>query len=108
MEINLENLDAMIAKGRELKQLLKETPEILTYLRLMNDCGEKNYMPKVDDVLIRSGEAAEILGVNKSAISYFVKTGQLRGYFVGEASHLKFWRSEVKALAKPARLGVSE
>ena len=101
MEINLENLDALIAKGRELKQLLKDTPEIITYLRLMNESGGKISLPKIDDVLIRSGEAAEILGVNKSAISHFVKTGQLRGYIVAGSSHLKFWRSEVKALAKP-------
>lgn len=106
-DFNLENLDALIMKGRELKKLLTETPEILTYLRLVKENGNETFLPKVDDVLIRSGEAAAILGVNKSVISHFVKTGQLRGYFVGEASHLKFWRSEVKALAKPARLGVS-
>lgn len=47
-------------------------------------------------------ETAEILGVNKSSISQFLKTGQLRGYIVAGSSRLIFWRSEVKALAKPA------
>lgn len=102
-EINLKNLDALISKAQELKKLLKETPEILSYLQLLKELdAEKLSLPKVDDVLLKSSEAAEILGVNKSSISQFVKTGQLRGYIVAGSSWLRFWRSEVKALAKPA------
>ena len=93
-DLNLENLDALIEKVRELKKLLKETPEILTYLRLINESRvERISLPKVDDVLIRSGDAAEILGVGKSTIGHYVKTGQLRGYYVAGSSHLRFWRS---------------
>ena len=99
--LNLEKLDALIAKGKELKKLLTQTPEILTYLRLINEIDdEKIQMPKVDDVLIRAGDAARILGVNQSTINRYVKSGQLRSYIVAGSSHLKFWRSEVKALAK--------
>lgn len=102
-EFSLANLDALIAKGRELKQLLTETPEILTYLRLVSELdAEKLSLPKVDDVLLRSGDAAKILGVSPSLIRSYVKSGKLNGYFVAGSSHLKFWRSEVKALAKLA------
>ena len=34
-DFSLEKLDALIAKGRELKKLLTQTPEILTYLQLI-------------------------------------------------------------------------
>lgn len=102
-DFSLEKLDALIAKGRELKKLLTQTPEILTYLQLINDIdNDKIQAPKVDDVLIRAGEAARILDVNQSTISHYVKSGRLRGYLVAGSSHLKFWRSEVKALATPA------
>ena len=102
-EISLEKLDALIEKGRELKKLLTQTPEILTYLQLINDIDDdKIQTPKIDDVLIRAGDAARILGVNQSTISHYVKSGRLRGYLVAGSSHLKFWRSEVKALAVPA------
>lgn len=100
-ELSLENLDALIAKGRELKQLLTETPEILSYLRLVNELDtEKLSPPKVDDVLLRSGDAAKILGVSPSLIRQYVKNGKLNGYIVAGSNHLRFWRSEVKALAK--------
>ena len=101
-DFSLEKLDALIAKGRELKKLLTQTPEILTYLQLINDIdNDKIQTPKVDDMLIRAGDAARILGVNQSTISHYVKSGRLRGYLIAGSSHLKFWRSEVKALAIP-------
>ena len=101
MEVNFENLDALITKAQELKKLLKESPEILAYLRLINEVGaEKLSTPKVDDVLLRSGEVAKILGVSVAAINHYVKTGKLKRYLIAGSTHWRYWRSEVKALAQ--------
>ena len=101
MEVNFENLDALITKAQELKKLLSESPEIITYLRLINEVdAEKLSTLKVDDVLLRSGEAAKILGVDSSAITRYVKAGKLKRYLIAGSTHWRYWRSEVKALAQ--------
>lgn len=99
--LNLENLDTLISKAKELQHLLEESPEILAYLRLINETdARKLFPPKYDDVLLRVGDAAKILGVNSSTIHKYVKSGKLNRYYVEGSSHSRFWRSEVKALAK--------
>ena len=100
-EINLENLNALVEKAVELKQVLSESPEILQYLRLIKEIGaEKVEVPRVDDVLLRAGDAAKILGVGQSRINAYVREGKLSRYYVEGSSHSRFWRSQVKALAK--------
>ena len=70
---SFENLDALL---------------ILTYLQLINGMDkEKLSLPKVDDILIRIGEAAKILGVNQATIRQLVKSRKLRGYIVEGSSH---------------------
>ena len=103
-EINLEALEKLLKKGRELKQLLKETPEILEYLRLLEKFsnGERSIIPIPTDKLVKSGEAAEVLGVNKATIDGYAKAGILTPLYTAGSTHKKFWLSEVKAVAKKA------
>lgn len=96
-EISLENLNALVEKGRELQKLLTETPEIIDYLRLINS---GNALPLKTDMLIRVGEAAKILCVSKSTIYQFVIEKILTPYYTADSKQMKFWYSEVKALAK--------
>lgn len=104
MEIDTEKLDALIKKAQELERLLKESPEIIAYLRLMKEIdAEKLNPPKIDDVLLRRGEAAKILGVSQGAISRYAKEGKLKRYLVAGSSHWRYWRSEVKALAQEVK-----
>ena len=98
-QISLADLDVLVKKAGELKKILQETPEIITYLQLVKDLGdEKAVMPIQTDVLIRAGQAATILGVDKSLIYRYVEEGRLRPYRTPPASHMKFWLSEVKAI----------
>ena len=102
-EISLETLNALIEKGKELKALLKETPEILEYLRLTDKLnGEKNILPIVSDRLIRAGEAAEVLGVNSATICRYAREGILTPFKVDGSNQNKFWLSQVKAIARKA------
>ena len=89
-EISLENLNALVSKGRELQKILTETPEILEYLRLIQR-GENN-------VLV--GEAAKILCVSKATIYRYALDKALTPYYTAGSEQMKFWYSEVKALAK--------
>ena len=45
--LDMESLEAMLAKARELQAVLRETPEILAFLRLAKDTnGESRVVPK--------------------------------------------------------------
>ena len=98
--INMEDLDAMVEKGRELKKLLSETPEILRFAECAKDCREAPILVAQSDVLIRAQAAAEILCVSKSTIYSFVQQGLLDAYVTPGSFHKKFWLSQVKAIAK--------
>lgn len=39
--MELAELSALVTEGQKLKQLLTETPEILTFLQLTHDTGER-------------------------------------------------------------------
>lgn len=99
-EINLENLNTLVTKGRELQQLLTETPEILEYLRLIQSGGANKILPTNTDKLVRIGEAAQILCVSKSLIYRYAAERTLTPYYTADSKQMKFWYSEVKALAK--------
>ena len=98
-EISLDSLDSLVNKGRELQKLLTETPEILEYLRLIKD-GENNVLTTKTDVLVRVGEAAKILCVSKATIYRYAVERKLTPYYTADSKQMKFWYSEVKALAK--------
>ena len=98
-ELTLENLNNLIEKGQELKKLLQETPEILDYLKVVENL-QGAILPIPADRLVRTGEAAKILCVSKDLISYYAKTGILTPFYTAGSTHKKFWLSEVKAVAK--------
>ena len=89
-EISLENLNALVTAGEKLKRLLQDTPEVLEYLRL------------VSGVLVRAGEAAQVLGVNKETIYRYAEEKLLTPLYTPHSNQMKFWLSEVKSVAKKA------
>ena len=95
MEINLEELREA---ARLLHEMAIDAEKILPVLQFM----EKNpgaVLPAVTDRLVRTGEAAKILGIGKTQIGQLVKAGALTPLYVDSAQR-KFWLSEVQALPK--------
>ena len=101
-EISLESLNLLVERARELQKLLTESPEILEYLRLIRQ-GENNILPIKSDVLIRVGEAAKILCVSKATIYKYAVDRKLTPYYTANSEQMKFWYSDVKALAKKGK-----
>lgn len=97
-EINLENLSALVEKGRELQILLTESPEILEYLRLIQ--RNESIVPQKTDTLIRVNQAAKILCTSKAVIYRYAAERILTPYYTADSRQMKFWYSEVKALAR--------
>lgn len=60
------------------------------------------------DRLVRAGEAAKILGVNKSTIGALCRAGLLTPLYV-DSEQKRFWLSEVKAIPQkqPWRISVN-
>ena len=56
MELNAEKLDAVTSKAEELRQMLKETPELSAYLRLTNEIEAEKLNPPEMRHRFRSGE----------------------------------------------------
>jgi len=95
--VNMDDLSALVDKGRELQTILRGNPDIIQFLQLMKDTGESMAaMPVKTDTLIRAGEAADVLGVDKGLIYTYVREGVLRPYYTPHSRHMKFWLSEVK------------
>lgn len=95
-------LDALVAKGRELQSLLKETPGILNFLQLIKETGQiMAVLPAQSDALICAGEAAGILKVDRGSIYRYEKAGLLKAYYTPGSLRKKFWLSDVKELASP-------
>ena len=93
MEINLEELREA---ARLLHEMVADAEKILPVLQFM----EKNpgaVLPIATDRLVRTGEAAKILGIGKTQIGQLVKAGLLVPVYVDSAPR-KFWLSEVQAL----------
>lgn len=97
MVMNLENLDLLIDKAQQLKDLLQGTPEIIQYLNLADNL-QGAVLPIPTDRLIRTGEAAKVLNVSKATISHYAKTGILTPLYTPGSTHQKFWLSKVKAV----------
>lgn len=76
--------------------------DVMPFIEAVRDLDSLN-LPT--DRLIRSSEAAQILGVGKASISAFVKAGLLTPLYVN-SDQRRFWLSEVKALprTKPWRI----
>ena len=87
--INLDDLANFITQAQKLQDILHD---VVPYIEVI-----KQGMP--NDRLIRAGEAARILGVSKTKIGHYVKSGLLKPYYT-DSEFQKFWLSEVKALPK--------
>ena len=96
--MELENLNQLVESAQKLQRLLKTSPEILECLRLLqNPKTVEILMPIKPDVT--AGEAAKVLGVNKSAIYSAVSAKLLTPMFTPHSNIKKFWLSDVKKLA---------
>jgi hypothetical protein len=92
--LRLDDLEAMIQKGKELQDLLRQSPEIVAFVEGIQQAKEPVLLLE-NDRLVRAGEAASILGVNKTSIGEFVKQGLLTPYFTPGSSSRKFLLSEL-------------
>jgi excisionase family DNA binding protein len=99
--IKIDDLDALITKGRELKQLLQSSPEIAAFADGLRQSREPVLLME-HDRLVRAGEAASILGVNKSTIGKYVNDGLLTAYFTPGSTSRKFRISELWKIPKEA------
>lgn len=105
--MNTLDLDALEKFTRKAQKLQTIAAQLQPFLELVNAFGDKDLtMPT--DKLIRSHEAAEILGVGKATISEFVKAGLLTPLYVN-SDQRRFWLSEVMKVPrkKPWRLEAS-
>lgn len=103
--VELSDLEAMVQKGQELKTLLKETPEILSFMKCLHKTGEKQIILPVNlDVLVMANQAAKVLGTDKSNIYRYVREGLLQPFYTPHSQYMKFWLSDVKALARKERI----
>ena len=103
-ELDLNALEKFTRKAQKLQVI---ATELQPFLELVNAFGDKDLtMPT--DKLIRSHEAAEILGVGKATISEFVKAGLLTPLYVN-SDQRRFWLSDVMKVPrkKPWRLEAS-
>ena len=100
--ISLDALDAMLAKGQELKALLESSPEIAAFAEALRETkGPILVLP--GERFIRAGEAAKILGVNENTISQYARQGRLTAYYTPGSSHRKYMLSAVLALPQMAQ-----
>lgn len=101
--VSMADLDALVAKGRELQAILKESPSVLQFLQLVKETGQNMaVLPVQSDALICAGEAAGILKVDRGSIYRYEKEGLLKAYYTPGSPRKKFWLSEVKGLVSPA------
>ena len=93
-EIRLEDLDALLAKGQELKALLESSPEIAAFAEILRE-NSKPVFVIPGERLVRAGEAARILGGNENTIAQYVRDGRLKAYYTPGSCHRKFMLSAV-------------
>ena len=87
----IDNIDEL----RELHSMM--TPELVRFMELARETGP--VIPIKADKLVFLGEAAEVLGTNKTVVCRYIKDGLLKPVYTPYCSKRKFWLSEVKALA---------
>ena len=99
--MELAELSLLVAEGQKLKDLLTETPEILTFLQLVHDTSKQlNHLPVLSDQLVEVGDAAAVLKTSKATIYRLVRDGQLTPYYLPGSSRMKFWLRDVKAVPR--------
>lgn len=105
----MAELTGMIEQMERIQQILKESPEVLTFLNLIKETGVPAVVsPIKSDVLIEAGEAAKVLKVSAVKIGKYHEQGLLPAYFVPDSNHRKFWLSDVMGLAKREKKSTPE
>lgn len=94
--LDLEALQRFTDAAVKLQTVARD---LQPFLELVRELDGKDIVPIPTDRLIRAGEAAQILGVNQSAIGAFVKAGLLTPLYVN-SDQKKFWLSQVKSLPR--------
>ena len=100
--LDLATLQKFTAQAQKLQAI---AADLQPFLELIRELDGKIFLPT--DRLIRAGEAAQILGVSKAAISAFVKQGLLTPLYVN-SEQKKFWLSQVKALPRKIPWSIEE
>lgn len=95
--MNTLDLDALQRFTQQARQLQAIVADLQPFLDTLKELDGRTFIPA--DRLIRSSEAAQILGVSKSTIGEFVKAGLLTPLYVN-SDQRKFWLSQVKALPR--------
>ena len=103
--MNTLDLDALEKFTRMVQKLQAIAAELQPFLELIKTLDGKDFATPTDK-LIRSHEAAQILGVGKATIGEFVKAGLLTPLYVN-SDQRRFWLSEVMRVPKkkPWRIG---
>lgn len=97
--LDLNALQKFTAQAEKLQAIARD---VMPFIEAINNLDAIN-LPT--DRLVRTSEAAQILGVNQSTISAFVNAGLLTPFYVN-SDQRRFWLSEVKSLPrkKPWRI----
>lgn len=94
-------LIGVVEQMERIQQILKETPEVLTFLNLMKETKVPALVsPVKSDVLVEAGQAAKVLKVSAVKIGQYHTQGLLPAYYVPDSNHRKFWLSDVMSLAR--------
>ena len=82
----------------ELVAINQKVSQLAADISRIKESSGAGYDPH--DRLVRVSEAAKILGVNKSAISRYVRDGMLTPYYVPHSSSRRFRISDVWEIAR--------
>lgn len=94
-------LIGVVEQMERIQQILKESPEVLTFLNLIKETKVPALVsPIKSDVLVEASQAAKVLKVSVVKIGQYHTQGLLPAYYVPESNHRKFWLSDVMNLAR--------
>ena len=95
--LNTLDFDALQRFTKQARELQAIVADIQPFFNTLKELDGKTFIPT--DRLIRTHEAAQILGVSKATIGEFVKAGLLTPFYVN-SDQRKFWLSQVKSLPR--------
>ena len=100
--MNTLDLNALIKFTAQAQKLQAIAQKVMPFIEAVRNLDTLN-LPT--DRLVRTSEAAQILGVSRTTISAFVNAGLLTPLYVN-SDQRRFWLSEVKSLPrkKPWRI----
>ena len=100
--MDIEALDQMVTKGRELQYILKNK-DVLRFMELAVQMGESfSVMPERTDSLVFPNEVRRILRISNSTLSQYCKEGRLTPVLTPPRGKTKFWLSQVLAIPENA------